>query len=159
MLTTITTAALAIVGTLLGAVVSGRFQERAAERSARLSHSETIRRDRLEAVTALACAISDHRAAMWMRGDAALKGAGPDRLAELRSASHHTRSAVTRPLVALRVLIEDQDVRAAADRMVTATYAMRDARTDVDTLTAAREAAKIAHDEFVDTAARYLGAV
>ncbi|MEV5568033.1 hypothetical protein AB0L54_35050 [Streptomyces sp. NPDC052196] len=150
------TAALAIVATLLGAIVSGRFQERAAERQVRVSHGEAIRRDRLEAVTALACAASDHRTAMWMRGDAILKGASPDRIETLRGESHMTRSAVTRPLVALRVLIEDQAVRAAADRMITLTYAIRDAYATTADLTAAREAAKNAHDQFVNTAARYL---
>ncbi|WP_075694073.1 hypothetical protein [Streptomyces acidiscabies] len=156
MLVTLVTAALAIVATLLGAIVSGRFQERAAERGVRASHGEAIRRDRLEAVTALACAISDHRRAMWMRGDAVLKEAGTERIEALRGESHMTRSAVTRPLVALRVLIEDQAVRAAADHMVTLTYAMRDAYATTQELTAAREAAKVAHDTFVDAAAGYL---
>ncbi|MFC8658140.1 hypothetical protein ACFUCT_23515 [Streptomyces parvus] len=156
MLVTLVTAALAIVGTLLGSIVSGRFQERAAERSVRVSHGEAIRRDRLEAVTALACAVSDHRRAMWMRGDAVLKQAGPERIEALRGESHMTRSAVTRPLVALRVLIEDQAVRAAADKMVTLTYALRDAYATTEALTAAREAAKDAHDAFVDIAAGYL---
>ncbi|MFJ2846984.1 hypothetical protein ACIPD2_35900 [Streptomyces griseofuscus] len=156
MLITLVTAALAIVGTLLGSIVSGRFQERAAERSVRVSHGEAIRRDRLEAVTALACAVSDHRRAMWMRGDAVLKQAGSERIEALRGESHMTRSAVTRPLVALRVLIEDQVVRAAADEMVTLTYALRDAYATSEQLTAAREAAKVAHDAFVDTAAGYL---
>jgi hypothetical protein len=155
-LPTLITAGLAVVATLLGAIVSGRFQERAAERQMRASHGEAIRRDRLEAVTALACAASDHRTAMWMRGDAILKDAGPDRIEALRSDSHTTRSAVTRPLVALRVLIEDQAVRAAADRMITLTYAIRDAYATTEDLTAAREAAKAAHDDFVNTAARYL---
>ncbi|MFI1510176.1 hypothetical protein [Streptomyces sp. NPDC020597] len=156
MLVTLVTAALAIVATLLGAIVSGRFQERAAERGVRASHGEAIRRDRLEAVTTLACAISNHRRAMWMRGDAVLKEAGTERIEALRGESHMTRSAVTRPLVALRVLIEDQAVRAAADHMVTLTYAMRDAYATTQELTAAREAAKVAHDTFVDAAAGYL---
>ncbi|MET9365579.1 hypothetical protein ABZX93_32335 [Streptomyces sp. NPDC006632] len=156
MLATLITAALAIVATLLGAIVSGRFQERAAERQVRVSHGEAIRRDRLEAVTALACAASDHRATMWRRGDAVLKGAGTDRIEALRGESHMTRSAVTRPLVALRVLFEDQTVRAAADRMITLTYAIRDAYATTEDLTAAREAAKVAHDDFVNAAARYL---
>ncbi|MCA1223824.1 hypothetical protein [Streptomyces sp. 8L] len=121
------TAALAVVAALLGAIVSGRFQERAAERQARTAHGEAIRCDRLEVVTALACAASDHRTAMWRRGDAVLKQAGPERIEALRRESHMTRSAVTRPLVALRVLIEDQAVHAAADRMVTLTYAIRQA--------------------------------
>ncbi|MFJ3176680.1 hypothetical protein ACIPJK_39000 [Streptomyces roseus] len=156
MLVTLVTAALAIVGTLLGSIVSGRFQERAAERSVRVSHGEAIRRDRLEAVTSLACAASDHRRAMWMRGDAVLKQAGTERIEALRGESHMTRSAVTRPLVALRVLIEDQAVRTAADEMITLTYALRDAYATTEDLTAAREAAKVAHDAFVDVAAGYL---
>ncbi|MEV0604564.1 hypothetical protein AB0I82_35435 [Streptomyces sp. NPDC050315] len=166
MLTTLITAGLAIVATLLGATVSGRFQERATERQVRAAHGEAIRRDRLEAVTALACAASDHRTAMWRRGDAVIKQAGPERIEALRGESHMTRSAVTRPLVALRILIEDPAVRAAADRMITLTHAIRQAvpatavGVDRDAakqrLTEAREAAKVAHDDFVDTAARYL---
>ncbi|MER5571188.1 hypothetical protein ABT083_34135 [Streptomyces goshikiensis] len=156
MLATLITAALTIVATLLGAIVSGRFAERAAERSVRVSHGEAIRRDRLEAVTALACAASDHRTAMWRRGDAVLTGASADRIETLRGESHMTRSAVTRPLVALRALIEDHAVRAAADHMITLTYAIRNAYATTEALTAAREAAKNAHDTFVNTAARYL---
>jgi hypothetical protein len=156
MLATLITAVLTIVATLLGAIVSGRFAERAAERSVRVSHGEAIRRDRLEAVTALACAASDHRRAMWKRGDAILKGAGTEQVKTLRAESHMTRSAVTRPLVALRVLFNDQAVRAAADRMITLTYAIRNAYATTEELTAAREAAKDAHDQFVNTAARYL---
>ncbi|MEU3787489.1 hypothetical protein [Streptomyces sp900129855] len=156
MLSTLGPAVLAIVATLLGAIVSGRFQERAAERGVRASHGEAIRRDRLEAVTALACAASDHRTTMWRRGDAVLKNAGTERIESLRSESHMTRSAVTRPLVALRVLIDDQAVRAAADRMITLTYAMRTAYATSEDLTAAREAAKVAHDDFVNIAASYL---
>ncbi|MGJ5899332.1 hypothetical protein ACSCBZ_46450 [Streptomyces niveiscabiei] len=166
MLPTLITAALAIVATLLGAIVSGRFQERAAERQVRAAHGAVVRRDRLEAVTALACAASDHRTAMWRRGDAVLKQADPERIETLRGESHMTRSAVTRPLFALRILIEDPAVRAAADRMITLTYAIRQAiptaTADTDRqaakqrLTEAREAAKVAADDFVNTAARYL---
>lgn len=47
-------------------------------------------------------------------------------------------------------------MRAAADRMITLTYAIRDAYTTTEELTAAREAAKTAHDDFVNAAARYL---
>ncbi|MEU6680945.1 hypothetical protein [Streptomyces sp. NPDC046925] len=68
-----------------------------------------------------------------------------------------TRSAVNRPCLALRVLIEDQAVRAAADEMITLTYALRDPYATSQDLDAAREAAKVAHDAFVDTAAGYLG--
>ncbi|WP_432140081.1 hypothetical protein [Streptomyces sp. bgisy154] len=157
MLGTILTTILAVLGTLAGSVVTGRYQRRSAEHAERVARNEALRRDRLAAVTELAAAVSDHRAAMWVRGDAKLKGAAPDRLADLRSRSHQTRSAITRPLVALRVLITDPDVRQAADAMVTATHALRGADTDTDVLTRARQTAVASHDHFVDVAAAYLG--
>lgn len=147
---------LAIAGTLLGAVVSGVFQHRSAAQSARTALNQQLRRDRLEAVTALATAVSEHRRTMWMRGDAQLKAAPAERVRALKSESHLTRGAVTRPLVALRILVTDPGVRAAADAMVTATYALRDAYTSTGDLTQARETAKDAHDAFVDQAAHYL---
>lgn len=145
----------AVIGTLLGAVIAGAYQQHAAGRTERLASTEQLARDRREAITALSIAISDHRSMMYRRCDAALRALPADRVQELRDASHQTRAAVTRPLVTLRLLITDQTVRTAADLMVTATYAMRDA-TDRDSITAARQAALIAHDAFVDHAAHYL---
>ncbi|MFG3492792.1 hypothetical protein [Streptomyces sp. NPDC047972] len=156
MLVTLVTAALAIIGTLLGAIVSGRFQERAAERAVRVGHTETIRRDRLEAVTALAVAVSDHRRTLWRRGEAVLKGDDDALVQALHAESQATRAAVARPLVTMRVLITDPAVRDAADRMITLTYAIRESLDNAQALASARQEAVAAHDAFVDTAARYL---
>lgn len=150
---------IAIVGTLLGATVSGAFALRSAGRTERAATTEQLRRDRLEAVTALAAAGSDHRRTLWNRGEAEISNSGQARLGELRAASHITRSAITRPLVAVQILIPDPEVRAAAKQMVVATYLMRDADTSTEALTAARETARTAHDRFVDRAAAYLTAV
>lgn len=179
MVVALVTTAIAVIGTLLGAVVSGRAQqraaeqaaqaqERAAERAAEIARRETVRRERLDAVCNLADAITAHRIAMWDRGEAALNGAPAERVQDLRDASHATRRAVTRPLTAFRVLVQDEEVRAAANRMVTLTYAVRDTyRLDGTAdaqeraaakaaLTAARAAAVVAHDEFIDIAGRHL---
>jgi hypothetical protein len=170
MVVTLVTTAIAVAGTLLGSIVSGRFQQRAAERAIRASHDQELRRERLNAVRDVAEAITAHRIAMWDRGEAVLDNAPAERVQELRDASHTTRRAVTSPLTALHVLIEDNQVRAAADRMVTLTYALRDAcpidgpgdpgtRESAKTaLTAARAAAVAAHDEFVNISGRYLRA-
>ncbi|MER5890756.1 hypothetical protein ABT160_43635 [Streptomyces sp. NPDC001941] len=149
---------LAILGTLAGAALSGAFQHAAAARTERTARRDQTRAAQLEAVTALAVAVSDHRAAMWTRADAALKGEPADRIRELRLHSHATRSAVTRPHVGLRLHVTDPAVRQAADDMVNATYAMRDATTSAPALDTARAAALAAHDRFVDVAARYLQA-
>lgn len=148
---------IAVLGTLLGAVVAGAFQQKTAGRAATAAADEQLRRERLAAVTELAAAGSDHRRAMWMRGEARLSGSA-DRFEELRAASHATRSAITRPLVAVQVLIPDPAVRAAAQTMVSATYRMRDADTSTEALAAAQTDARTAHDEFVDAAAAYLTA-
>uniref|UniRef100_UPI003F4926FE hypothetical protein n=1 Tax=Streptomyces sp. CA-136453 TaxID=3240050 RepID=UPI003F4926FE len=148
-------AVIAIAGTLLGAFVSGMFQERAAGRTENAVRGEQLRRDRLEAVTNLAEAISTHRSLMWRRGDAVLKEFPAERIDDLRAQTQESRSRVTRPLVALRILITDPAVRTAVDRMVTLTYAMRDAYTTTDALTQARADAKTSCDDFVEAAAAY----
>lgn len=147
---------IAVLGTLLGAVVAGMFQQKNAGRAEQAATAEQLRRERLDAVTALAAAGSDHRRAMRMRGEASLAEATTARIEELRTASHATRSAITRPLVAVQVLIPDPAVRSAAQAMVTATYRMRDADTSIEALSEAQTEARAAHDLFVDAAAAYL---
>ncbi|MFF8919168.1 hypothetical protein ACF08M_39230 [Streptomyces sp. NPDC015032] len=94
MLTTL----IAVLGTLLGAVVAGAFQQKNAGRATTAAAAEQLRRERLDAITELAAAAADHQLAMWMRGEAQFSGATPERVEELRSTSHATRSAITRPL-------------------------------------------------------------
>ncbi|MFG2630382.1 hypothetical protein [Streptomyces sp. NPDC048473] len=146
----------AVVCTLLGTIVAGLFQHKSAGRAERAATAEQLRRDRLDAVTTLAAAGFDHRRALWMRGEARLRGEPEVRLEELRSASHITRSAITRPLVAVHILVTDPDVRASAQAMVVATNDMHDADTSIKALTAAQSTARTAHDTFVDAAAAYL---
>ncbi|MFB8119474.1 hypothetical protein ACFQ6U_03520 [Streptomyces sp. NPDC056465] len=150
---------LAVVGTLLGSIVTGTFQHLSAGRAERAAAAEQVRRDRLDAVTTLASAGSDHRRALWMRGEARLRGAGHEELEELRAASHRTRSALTRPLVALRLLVPDPAVHTTAQAMVVATYDMVEATASIEELTAAQDTARAAHDRFVDAAAAYVGSL
>ncbi|MET9535330.1 hypothetical protein ABZY02_33030 [Streptomyces sp. NPDC006649] len=149
-------AIVAVIGTLLGAIVAGAFQHTITGRAERAATAEQLRRDRLDAVTTLAAAGSDHRRALWMRGEARIRGESDARLEELRVASHITRSAITRPLIAVRILIPDPQVRAAAQAMVVAAYDMLDAEPNIVALEAAQDAARSAHDRFVDAATAYL---
>ncbi|MGW5691526.1 hypothetical protein ACWEWX_11345 [Streptomyces asiaticus] len=179
MVVALVTTAIAVIGTLLGAVVSGRAQqraaeqaaqaqERAAERAAEIAHRETVRRERLDAIRDVAEAIAAHRVALWDRGQAVLKSEPAEQIQALRDQSHTTRRTVANLLITLRLLVEDETVRAAADRVVTLTYAIRDTyrldgtadaqeRAAAKTaLTAARAAAVVAHDEFIDIAGHHL---
>ncbi|MGW4232233.1 hypothetical protein ACWEF9_23585 [Streptomyces sp. NPDC004980] len=83
--------AIAVLGTLLGAIVAGAFQQKTAGRAERAATTAQLRRDRLDAVTELAAAGSDHRRAMWMRGEAVLNGAPAEQVQELRRASVRQR--------------------------------------------------------------------
>ncbi|WP_030547687.1 hypothetical protein [Streptomyces albus] len=151
MLTTV----IAVLGTLAGALVSGLLQHRAARSDRADARGEQLRRDRMDAVTALAVAVSDHRRSMWNRRNAELTGAPAARIEELRDEAHRTRSAITDPAVRLRLLIADEAVRAAAVEATEATYRMRDA-ADVAGLQSMRRAALSAHDDFVNVAGAYL---
>jgi len=146
----VSAAILAVVGTLLGVLVTGSLQNRAAAAERRAAHTAEQR----AAVAALAAALADHRRAMWLREDARLSGAPAADVAELRATSHATRSAVTAPEAAA-VMLAPQ-LRPAVTAAVKATYALRGA-PDADTLAARRAAAVSAADDMLTAAAGALG--
>ncbi|MER6094201.1 pRL2-23 [Streptomyces bluensis] len=148
---------IAVIGTLLGAIASGLLQHRAAHSVRVEARDDQRRAEQLAAVTDLAVAVSDHRRAMWEVTDAKLTDQPETRVTELRDESHRTRSCITAPAVRVRLLIEDQAVRAAATEAVQATYRMRDA-ADLAELEAMRQTALATHDAMIEAAARYLAA-
>lgn len=150
-------ALLAVVGTLAGSLLTGLLQHRVARADRADARAEQLRQRRMDAVTALAVALADHRRAMWELMDAVLTGADAQRVVALRDETHRTRSAVTAPAVSLRLLIPDPAARAAADAAVQATYRMRDAAS-LDALQDARRVALGTHDDMVRAAGAYLAA-
>lgn len=146
---------IAVLGTLAGAVVAGALQQRSARASQIAARDAELRRDRLAAVQALAVAVADHRRAMWVREEARFAGASQARVEELRDASHITRSAITAPHTAIRVLVADGATREAASRAIQATYDMRNAM-DLAELRSARLRSVGTEAEFVSIAAAYL---
>lgn len=145
----------AVVGTLAGALVSGSLQHRVARSDRSDARANQVRLDRIEAVTTLAVALSDHRGAMWHVREAQLTNQDTHRVEELRDESRRTRSSVTAPAVRLRLLIADPAVRTAAREAIDATYAMRGAPT-VAALQEQRRTALAAHDRMVDAAGAFL---
>ncbi|MEU2265231.1 pRL2-23 [Streptomyces olindensis] len=151
------TTVVAVLGTLLGAVVAGVIQHRTARAGRAQDRAEALWRDRLDAITALAACATEHRRVLYAQQDAQLHAlrTDPDHLAALKEERYATRSATTAQLVRLHLLIVDPAVRQAAADLVTATYNLRDL-ADADDIEAHRLAAVAAHDTFVDTAADYL---
>ncbi|MFF3127743.1 protein kilB [Streptomyces sp. NPDC057908] len=143
---------IAVVGTLLGAVVAGVLQHRTAH-TTRSEARDDHRRDReLEAVTAFASAAAGHRRAMAVREGLRLSGAAPEAIAAARAESHATRSAIEAPKVQVAILVPS--LAAAAEEATRAALALRGA-PDQQTLDTLRENALTATDRFVAAAARH----
>ncbi|MFE6715075.1 protein kilB [Streptomyces sp. NPDC057695] len=143
---------IAVLGTLLGAVVAGLIQHR-TPRAARNAERTDRRRDQaLEAVTALASALATHRRAQFAREELRLAGADQTRLDAARAELHATRSAIETPRVLVAILVPA--LAPAADAAAQASYALRGA-PDADTLAALRQDAISATKAFVAAAAHH----
>jgi hypothetical protein len=145
-------AALAVAGTLLGALVAGWHQFRMA----RAARRDALRDQGLKALSELVAALADHRRAMWVREELRLDGAEPSAVATAREASHQTRSAITAPQVAVMVLLPN--LRAEVTQAVNAAYGMRRA-ADLNALREARESAVDAAEHLTTVAAGVLARI
>ncbi|MEU7697079.1 protein kilB [Streptomyces sp. NPDC039028] len=121
---------IAVLGTLLGAVVAGLIQHRTT-RSARDAERVDRRRvQALEAVAALASALATHRRAQVVREELRLAGADEARLDAARAELHAARAAIETPRVLVAILLPAR--APAADAAAQASYALRGA-PDADT--------------------------
>jgi hypothetical protein len=138
---------IAVAGTLAGGALAGVTQVRGARTERAETRREARRGEAVAAVTALVAALADHRRAMWLREDLQLSGADTH---AAQATSHETRSAVTAPLVTVRLLAPA--LADTAKQAAQASYAMRNA-PDLDALETLRTAALAASDQLVDEAA------
>ncbi|MFI9214265.1 protein kilB [Streptomyces sp. NPDC053253] len=141
---------LAVMGTLLGAIVAGAIQHRTTRASLSEARQEHRQDKELAAATAYASALAAHRRAMAVREGLRLDGAAPEAFAAARAESHATRSAIEGPKVTVSILMPS--LTATAETAARATYALRDA-SDHKALDALRENAIAAADRFVAAAA------
>ncbi|MFC8511131.1 protein kilB [Streptomyces sp. NPDC057411] len=143
---------IAVLGTLLGAVVAGVIQHRTARAGRDAARTDARRDQELAAVTQFAAAIAAHRRAMAIREDLRLTGADDQAVAAARAESHATRSAIEAPRVMVSILAPV--LAPAADRAAQASYALRGA-PDTATLDALREAAIQEASAFTAAAAHH----
>ncbi|WP_330335819.1 protein kilB (plasmid) [Streptomyces sp. NBC_00536] len=142
--------AIAVLGTLLGAVVAGAIQHRTTRTSFIEARQEHRQDKELAAATAFAAALAGHRRAMAVREGLRLDEAAPEVLAAARAESHATRSAIEAPKVTVSILMPS--LTAAAEEAARAAVALREA-PDHESLDALRERAIAAADRFVTAAA------
>ncbi|MYV66851.1 protein kilB [Streptomyces sp. SID2131] len=143
---------IAVLGTLLGAVVAGFIQHRTTRTARDAERADRHRDQALEAVTALASALATHRRTQFVREELRLAGADQTRLEAARAELHATRAAIETPRVLVAILLPA--LAPAADAAAQATYDLRDA-PDADTLAALRQDAIGATKAFVAAAARH----
>ncbi|MFB7333769.1 protein kilB [Streptomyces adustus] len=145
---------IAVVGTLLGGVLTGVLQIKSARIAQSAARAEQREEALRRALGELVAALGDHRRALWhrevLRLDG-LDGVGEEGVEAARTASRATRSAVTGPLVAVSVL--EQSLAEPARQAALAAFGLRDAADHSD-LASRREAAITATDELVAAAAR-----
>ncbi|MFE3124017.1 protein kilB [Streptomyces hydrogenans] len=142
---------IAVLGTLLGALVAGTLQHRTA-RAGRDAVRADARRDReLAAIADFAAAVAAHRRTMAVREGLRLAGADDQALTAARAESHSTRSAIEAPRVLVSILVPA--LAPAAERAARATYALRGV-ADATALDTLRETAIAAADAFTAEAAR-----
>ncbi|MPY35327.1 protein kilB [Streptomyces adustus] len=148
---------IAVVGTLLGGVLTGVLQIKSARIAQSAARAEQREEALRRALGELVAALGDHRRALWHRevlrldGLDGLDGVGEEGVEAARTASRATRSAVTGPLVAVSVL--EQSLAEPARQAALAAFGLRDAADHSD-LASRREAAITATDELVAAAAR-----
>ncbi|WSV80029.1 protein kilB (plasmid) [Streptomyces anulatus] len=146
------TAVIAVLGTLAGSFVTGALQS-FAQRAQRAAEELAVRRSAgLDAVAGLSAALADHRRAMAVREEIRLAGGD---WSAARAESHATRSAVTGPLLRVRLLLPE--LADAAQNAAQAAYDMRAADSPA-ALQEARERALQAADDLTTAAgAAYAG--
>ncbi|WP_413751724.1 hypothetical protein [Streptomyces sp. R-74717] len=146
-----TTAIVAVLGTLAGALLTGTLTH-LSQRAQRVATEATARRaEALAAVTDLGAALADHRRTMWVREDLRLRG---EDWAAARATSHTTRSAITAPLMRLSILLPA--LTPAAQAAADAACGLR-AAADETALQSARQCAVRTADVLVTAAAAAFG--
>ncbi|MEV2197115.1 hypothetical protein AB0I02_39990 [Streptomyces phaeochromogenes] len=146
-----TTAIVAVIGTLLGAVTAGVMQ-----------HLTTVaaRRDRdrqalAAAVAALLGAATDHRRHQYLKH--VMRRQGHEETMEIRAARYEARSEMTKALTSLTLVTDDPSLLGLADTLVQRSTDMGEPpHDDYDAVNAAGDRAREAHAAFQAAAAEHL---
>lgn len=149
------TGIIAVIGTLLGAVVSFYFQERSTERNEVFQRTERVRQERLNASKALAAALHEYREGQyvrWKRADEEWDGAS----AVAARTESYKRGAVVRQAIShVRLLFEDGMVIQRAQHAFDEASKMHHAR-DHDDLEMREASVRSAIDSFLEAVGSYV---
>ncbi|MCE7082420.1 hypothetical protein [Streptomyces sp. ST2-7A] len=110
------TSVVAVVGTLLGVVVTHHFQRRATVRGEEFARSEALRQERIATYSAFAAAVEEYRRGQADRWYGSRRDPGGPEYIAVRDRAHHLRTAARQALYRVKLLTVDAEVVLAADR-------------------------------------------
>jgi hypothetical protein len=146
------TSVVAVVGTLLGSVVTHTFQRLTARRSELFTRAEALRQERITTFTAFAAAAEDYRrgqADRWYRRQRDPEG---EPYLSARDEAHQLRTAARQALYRVELLTDEREVVQAAEQAYACTRDVSTAREPAEHR-AYDAAAKRAIEAFVSRAA------
>ncbi|MBZ9594366.1 hypothetical protein [Streptomyces yangpuensis] len=147
------TSLIAVLGTLLGSVVTHAFQQRSAKRTERNALDAQLRQERLDAYGAYAGLLVEFRQAMLHHWFCVHQGRDAEDEVALRGRSFETRSTAQQALFRLQLITDDAALGTAAVDAFTAVGAI-DRAQDLPELVTRRDATRELIDAFVANARR-----
>ncbi|MFF4589059.1 hypothetical protein ACFY30_08650 [Streptomyces sp. NPDC000345] len=99
---------IAVLGTLLGAGLTQRFQLRTVERTERFTRDEKLRQERMDAYGSYAGALVNYRRALVHRWFREREGGSPEEVTENRMAGYQLRSVAQEALFRVQMLSPDE---------------------------------------------------
>ncbi len=146
------TAVIAVIGTLLGSMVTHVLQRRTAERSAELTRAEQLRQERISAYSAFAGALVDYRRGQndrWIRAQQAPGSVGAE---ESRIDSYRLRSGAHQALIRVQLVCADAQALTLAASAFEVTNYMHEASDEADRAQRSEQAREML-SEFIGAAA------
>ncbi|GAA2510077.1 hypothetical protein GCM10010393_48790 [Streptomyces gobitricini] len=142
------TALIAVIGTLLGAVVTHFFQGRAAHRTAALTRAEQLRQERITTYALFAGAVIEYRRAQ----NARVYRRNGSQAESTRLESYERRAAARQALVRVQLVCDDSRTVELARRAFEVTHHIHEAKDETERERRSEEAAG-ALDAFIGAAA------
>ncbi|MEU6084695.1 hypothetical protein [Streptomyces sp. NPDC047108] len=152
---TIWTSVVAVVGTLLGSVITHTFQRLASRRSEAFARSEALRQERTAVYSAFAGAAEDYRHGQAERWYCLEEDPDGEAFIRARDEAHRLRTAARQALYRVKLITDDRDVILEAERAYHGTRLVSNARTAAERDTQDTEA-KQAIETFVSRASLLL---
>jgi hypothetical protein len=145
------TSVVAVVGTLLGSVITHAFQRLASRRSELFARSESLRQERIATYSGFAAAVEDYRCSQADRWYRKLEDPDGEAFITARAEAHRLRTVARQALYRVKLLTDDREVVLAADQAYECTREVSNAQDGPDRNTRDAES-KRAIETFVSRA-------